>query len=91
MGFIIKIMKVFAKNFSGINSQRAIHIDGHRGQFAFANHAIEAIDDLLRATDSEGWHHHVPPALNGALDDIAEFLIRLFRIIMLAVPIGAFH
>ena len=64
---------------------------GMRGSSPSVIMRLRLIDQFLRAADRESGHDHVPAALDGALDHIAEFNIGLFRFAVRFIAVGAFH
>jgi hypothetical protein len=48
------------------------------------------VEQALRSSHGEGWHHQRPAPMDGAVDDVGQYLLWINHF-MPPIPIGGFH
>ncbi len=91
VNLLIEGIRVQTVNLGGAHRQRAVHIDGHLGDFVALEQIVEHEEHLLGALHREGGNQDLAAALECLADDFREVLAHAGRCFVLATAVGAFH
>ncbi len=89
---VVEQFQVLPGDARGFGGHRRVDVHLQIAQPAFAGEAVQVIQDLLGAADRERRHDHVASLfVQGALDDLDQFVLVAAMILVRAVAVGGLH